>query len=55
MATQSSTRKPKDTLEKPMPDSSIPYTDFKTLENSWEQQINHNKMHVKLYKITRKH
>jgi hypothetical protein len=31
MATQSSIRKPKDTLEKPIPDSSIPYIDFKTL------------------------
>jgi len=31
MATQSSISKPKDTLEKPIPDSSIPYIDFKTL------------------------
>jgi hypothetical protein len=31
MATQSSIRKPKDTLEKPIPDSSIPYIDFKTV------------------------
>jgi len=31
MVTLASTRKPKDILEKPIPDSSIPYTDFKTL------------------------
>jgi hypothetical protein len=47
MATQSSIRKPKDTLEKPIPDSSIPYIDFKTLakqnaRNSLQSKGNQN-------------
>ena len=46
MATQSSIRKPKDTLEKPIPDSSIPYI---LILKRWQ-----NRMREIVYNLTKK-